>query len=565
MGSTLIRLCSLALLGVAPLWGASCNPAPTGATFSPATGVLSVYGTEGPDLLVVGAGADGSILVNGGQMPIRGGAPTLADLVGIEVRGRGGSDYLELDEAGGPLPGGRLFGGPGADVLVGGSGDDEVTGGADDDIAVLGDGDDTFVWQPGDALDTVEGEGGFDTLRFYGEDVNENVDVSANAGRVRFFQLLPFHDLATVTTDLGGVEAVDYHARGGTDAVVVNDLAGTEMTQIRVDLSAAAGGGDGQPDTIALYGTQGGDGVGIASDAGEVEVAGLHADVRIAGQESAADRLTLHMLGGADTVDATGLAAGVIALVLNGGLGVDVLAGGEGDDLINGGDGDDVVGMGGGDDTFVWSPGDDLDTVEGQDGYDTLLFNGANVAETIDVSAQAGRVRFFRNVATVTLDLAGVEVIDFLARGGADLVFVQDLSGTDVLAVNVDLAAAVGGGDAQADSVFVNGTGGDDAVQVFGGASEVSVTGLAADVNVTTGESTDFLGVYLHGGDDVVQASGLTTPAIGLTADGGDDDDVLIGGDGVDVLFGGEGDDVLQGGPGVDVLDGGPGSNIVIQ
>ena len=38
--------------------------------------------------------------------------------------------------------------------------------------------------------------------------------------------------------------------------------------------------------------------------------------------------------------------------------------------------------MGAGDDTFVWNPGDDNDTLEGQGGFDTMLFNGANVAES---------------------------------------------------------------------------------------------------------------------------------------------------------------------------------------
>ena len=57
--------------------------------------------------------------------------------------------------------------------------------------------------------------------------------------------------------------------------------------------------------------------------------------------------------------------------------------------------------MGAGDDTFVWNPGDDNDTLEGQAGFDTMLFNGANVAENIDISANGGRVLFFRNIATV--------------------------------------------------------------------------------------------------------------------------------------------------------------------
>ena len=81
------------------------------------------------------------------------------------------------------------------------------------------------------------------------------------------------------------------------------------------------------------------------------------------------------------------------------------MLGSEGDDLFNGGDGDDMALMGAGDDTFVWNPGDDNDTLEGQAGFDTMLFNGANVAENIDISANGERVRFFRNIANVTMDL----------------------------------------------------------------------------------------------------------------------------------------------------------------
>ena len=81
---------------------------------------------------------------------------------------------------------------------------------------------------------------------------------------------------------------------------------------------------------------------------------------------------------------------------------------------------------------FVWNPGDDNDTVEGQAGIDTLLFNGANINENIDISANGGRVRFTRDVANVTMDLNDVEQIQFNALGGADNVVVNDLSGTDV-------------------------------------------------------------------------------------------------------------------------------------
>ena len=57
---------------------------------------------------------------------------------------------------------------------------------------------------------------------------------------------------------------------------------------------------------------------------------------------------------------------------------------------------------------FTWDPGDGNDVVEGQDGHDTLLFNGANVSENIDIMANGARVLLFRNVANVTMDIDGM-------------------------------------------------------------------------------------------------------------------------------------------------------------
>src|SRR5581483_2530398 len=168
---------------------------------------------------------------------------------------------------------------------------------------------------------------------------------------------------------------------------------------------------------------------GAAGDAGGVNVFGLKAAVNIFFQEQANDRLTLNGQGGADTIDATSLEADGIQLTINGGLGNDVMFGSEGDDLVNGGDGDDVAFMGNGDDTFVWNPGDDNDTLEGQAGFDTMLFNGANISENIDISANGTRLRFFRDVASVIVDADGVERVNFNAVGGTDTITVNDLSG----------------------------------------------------------------------------------------------------------------------------------------
>ena len=65
-------------------------------------------------------------------------------------------------------------------------------------------------------------------------------------------------------------------------------------------------------------------------------------------------------------------------------------------------------------------PGDGSDTVDGQAGNDALHFNGSNIGENIDVSANGSRVRLTRNVAAITMDLDNIETLDIRALGGAD-------------------------------------------------------------------------------------------------------------------------------------------------
>ena len=530
--------------------------------------VVTVNGTNGDDVIdVVGAGASASVL----------GLPARVNITNSE----GANDSLVLNTLAGSdevtattLPAGvikltvdggaaddTLLGSQGVDVFLGGIGPDLIFGDNGNDTAFMGAGDDVFQWNPGDGNDTVEGQADADTMLFFGSNAAENIDVVANGGRVRFLR-----NVASVTMDLDDVESIDVRALGGADNIVVGDLSGTDMTEAGLDLRGPNGGGDGAADTVTANGTNGDDVFGAAGDAGGVDVFGLQTAINVSFPEQANDRLTLNALGGVDTVNASSLEADGMQLTMNGGLGEDLFLGSEGGDLINGGDGDDVALMGAGDDTFVWNPGDDDDTLEGQAGADRMLFNGANVAENIDISPNGGRVLFFRNIASVTMDLNDVEGIDFNALGGADTIVVDDLSGTDVNEVNARLAASVGGGDGQPDNVIVQGTNGDDVSFVVGDASGVSALGLSAQVNITGSEAAnDRLTINALSGDDVVEASGLSAGAIQLTANGGSGDDVLIGSAGDDVLLGGPDDDVLVGGPGIDVIDGGDGDDIEIQ
>jgi Ca2+-binding RTX toxin-like protein len=502
------------LLGLEPL---EVRTTPTiSASFSPAAGVLSVFGDALDNTITVSRNPAGSLLVNGGAVPIRGGSATVTNTTLIDVFGLAGNDTITLDETNGALPKSNLFGGSGNDTLTGGSGADELFGesgddtllgkggndllfgGAGNDVLTGGSGtdqvfgqagNDQLIWNPGDGSDLNEGGAGNDTVVVNGGNAAETFTATANGTRVRFDRTDP----APFTIDIGTAENLVLNANGGDDTFT-------------------AGHG----------------------------LAGLIA-------------LTVDGGPGNDT--------------LTGGDGNDTLIGGDGNDIINGGKGSDVVMMGAGDDTFVWNPGDGSDTVDGQDGSDKMIFRGSVANEQFDVSANGGRVRLTDDVGAITMDLGGIEEVDLNAQGGADTITVNDLSGTDLTTLNVNLAnLASGTGDGAADSVIINGTGGDDNVAVTGDATGVSVIGLSVQVNITGAEAAnDRLTVNALSGDDVVDASGLAAGAIAFTADGGDGDDVLIGSQGDDTLIGGAGDDVLNGGPGQDVLDAAPGNDVVIQ
>ena len=196
---------------------------------------------------------------------------------------------------------------------------------------------------------------------------------------------------------------------------------------------------------------------------------------------------------------------------LNGGQGVEVFRGGNGDDTIDGGRGNDRADLGRGDDTFVWDPGEGSDSIEGDSGSDTMVFNGAAANEVVTMTANGGRLTFFRQPGSVTMDTAGVEVVDFNALGGLDNVTVNDLTGTDVAQANLDLAGALGGSaaDGALDNVVVNGTDGDDHIRIAGNGSGADVTGLAPAVSITHADPSDKLSVNTGVGADSVLATGV--------------------------------------------------------
>jgi Ca2+-binding RTX toxin-like protein len=554
-------------------------------------GILTVTGDNHDNAISVSRDAAGLILVNGGVVTVTGGVPTVGNTTQIQIFGLAGNDTLLVDDSNGPMPPALLNGGDGDDSLTGSAADDVLDGGAGNDILngrdgndtllggpgddILnggrgtdtmsgGDGDDQFIWNPGDGSDVIEGDAGNDTMLFNGANIAETVDLSANGQRLRFFR-----NVANITMDCNNLEQVIFRALGGADQVTVNDLTGTSVSNVFVDLTASTGGGDAAADTVVVNGTQTNDVISVTGSTNGVTVTGLSAAVTVIGAESNLDMLVINGLNGADTMDASALPAGLIQLTLNGGAGNDQLIGSQGNDIIIGAQGTDTLFGGPGDDIFPWNPGDGSDVIEGQEGFDTMLFNGANIAEKIVMEANGERLRFTRDIAGIIMDCNGVEKVTFNALGGADDITVNNLAGTTVSNVALNLGATLGStaGDNSADIVTINGTTNNDTITISGTpATGVNVSGLHATVSITGSEpAMDALFVNAMDGDDVVVASDLQAGVIILTVDGGPGDDVLLGSQGDDILLGGLGDDILNGGPGKDVLDGGPGANVVIQ
>ena len=253
-----------------------------------------------------------------------------------------------------------LLGSNGVDILLGGDGTDFVDGQQDNDVAFLGAGDDTFQWDPGDGSDVLEGQDGLDRMVFNGSAANENMEVSANGGRVRFVR-----DVAAITMDLNDIETIDAKTLIGTDNVVVNDLSGTDVTEVKADVAAFGGGDDGQADNVIASATNDEDIVTVLGTGTNLQATGIPAKVSVSGAAAGTDRLTVRGLGGDDVIDASGVAAGTARLTLDGGAADDVLIGGPGDDVLLGGDGDDVLIGGPGSDTLDGGTGDNavIDTV----------------------------------------------------------------------------------------------------------------------------------------------------------------------------------------------------------
>jgi Ca2+-binding RTX toxin-like protein len=498
----------------------------------------TIIGSAGADVLLGGPGDDtidggrGNDTMDGGAGKDRflwdpgEGSDTLEGGAGndvLEFHGSNAAEHIDLSANGSRV---RMFRDVGAITMDmnGVEGLDLSTVGSADTVNV-GDLTGTDMRQANIDLSGTRGsgagDGAADTVIVSGTDGPDDAKVSSTGGNVLVSGL-------STQVQVSGADPT-------LDNVDVDTLGGDDTIESGVGLSGLAAvnvDGGGGTDTATYSGTAAADSIGIAR--GSTDGVATFAVGGTPLVTSTVENLDVRGLGGDDTITGQNGIAGLTNLTIEGGAGDDTLQGGDGDDTLLGGAGNDVlaggrgadvVQGGAGKDTFTWDPGDGSDIVEGQGGGDVMDFNGSNAAEKIDVSANGSRVRLFRDVAAITMDMDGIETLNLAARGSADTITVGDLSGTDMKTAAIDLSAdGTGVGDGSADTVIENGTDAADHVRVVRAGPQVQTSGLTPHLAISGSEpGLDTLQVNTLGGKDTVSVgtdvSALINPVVDLGAD----------------------------------------------
>ncbi len=479
----------------------------------------TVDGDRGNDTVDLGPGADRFLWDPGeGSDTVEGGGGN--DV--LEFHGSNAAEHIDLSANGSRV---RLFRDVGAITmdLNGIEALDLSTAGSPDTVTI-GDLTGTDLKKANVDLSAVRGtgagDGSADTVVVNGTAGDDNVDASSSGGNVVVSGLSP---QVTVSGSEPTLDNVDVNTLGGDDTI-------TSGVGLSGPASVTVDGGIGT-DSATYSGTPADDTIGIARLGDDVATFAPGGTPLVT---TGVENLDVRGLAGNDTITGQNGIAGLTSLTIDGGAGDDNLRGGDGDDLLLGGGGNDTVAggrgadvaeLGAGKDTFTWDPGDGSDTVEGQGGGDVVDFNGSNANENIDVSANGSRVRLFRDVGAVTMDLNDIETLNLSAHGGTDTIAVGDLTGTGLNTAFVDLSGTpTGVGDGSPDTVIENGTAGADRVQVLRSGPQVQTSGLTPRLAILGSEpGLDTLDVNTLGGKDTVSVgsdvSTLINPVVDLGAD----------------------------------------------
>ncbi|WP_317279148.1 beta strand repeat-containing protein, partial [Kordiimonas aquimaris] len=590
----------------------------------------TIFGGAGNDLISGGAGND---LLSGGSGTnhIFGGDGN-DTLIGVgqsaysPLHGEAGNDLL----VGGDTGNERLFGGDGDDTLFGGLGGDAYYGGDGEDILIIRGTFDPNItgfknasgWKAAAANSTA------DFSINYGAPWSEYLSVFglSEAGMQEVGDGLEYYEGDIWYDDaetIKGIEKVQFD-NGVYDVATQSFTPGLQL----VDLDAVLAGLPVPPaGSETLTGTAADDTFSVASASGFNEYGGLEGnDEIVATSNDMSIRLSRFDLGDVESISAGGFSGVNIAsdsanntlnfsatsLIgisnIDAGAGNDTVVGSSGNDYIIGGFGNDSLSGGNGDDTFEIGIGAGADFIDGDEGYDTVVFTESiaaitlsnadftsaaieefsrSTSGTISITASGSNVNFdlsgsvFTNVVSTTIHLNGShdtligtslndtiiggEGRDSLAGGAGDDTFLVGVghhsdrfdggAGTDTIrATEADVEISFYSNSSESvRSALQN-------VEVIdaGGFSGVTITG-STDSRNTFYDELDFSNVTLIGIESINVGVGNDT-VIGSAAS-----DLIIGGAGHDSLSGGDGDDIFLVGldHGADRYDGGSGIDTI--
>jgi Ca2+-binding RTX toxin-like protein len=274
---------------------------------------------------------------------------------------------------------------------------------------------------------------------------------------------------------------------------------------------------------------------GAGNDVFVADVAGLTVGTLPAGWDTVA-----HISGVVGTAFAG-------ALTANGGAGNDTLAGGSGVNTLLGGQGDD---------TFLQSSNAHAESMQGNDGFDTVDYSAraASVVVTVGINGAA-------STAVVGVGGLGYKVNDVLTVAGGVVPATVKVATISALGAVLTVTVATPGAGCVAGGPFATSGGSGN------GAATISIGGMVADDGIA-GEGdnvqADIERVKGGSGNDILDARAILLSDVVLMGQGGND--VLRGGAGNDDLCGGLGNDrlvwsgssigdFLSGGGGVDTAD----------
>jgi hypothetical protein len=259
-----------------------------------------------------------------------------------ELHGGGGNDFLtggggadQLFGEGGPSDADVLIAGPGNNQqLHGGQGNDQFEAGTGSSQMFGDNGNDVFTWHAGDGPITLDGQAGTNILEVDGSGNADSFTGGTGAGGHLSIQA------NGTAIDAASIAELNLETGGGADTATFNDLSGTSLQAVAVNLFSEASTPDGALDTFTLNGASGPKTVNIneaqasgtvtstingqtttTSASGTVtQVTGLGPAFLVANPE---DKLVVQPGDGDTTVNvATTTQAG--ELDINGGIGTDV-------------------------------------------------------------------------------------------------------------------------------------------------------------------------------------------------------------------------------------------------